>query len=61
MSLQDHGFRFILRPKEGRVDGYWEHPATMEPGGVDVTNFSDDEMAEAVRMVRDGQDKGEPA
>lgn len=57
MNLQDQGFRFILRPKDGRIDGYWEHPSEIKPGGLDVTTFSDDAMlAEIERLQKNPQD-----
>ena len=49
MNLQDQGFRYILRNRDGRVDGNWEHPATMKPGGLDATDFDDDKLADAIQ------------
>lgn len=55
MSLQDQGFRFILRRlDDGRVDGNWEHPAEISPGGFDATELDDDLLADAINDVQDG-------
>lgn len=53
MNLQEQGYRFILRAKDGRVDGYWEHPADIKPGGHDVTDLTDDKMAQAIYDMQD--------
>ena len=54
MTLQDQGFRFILRHRDGRVDGYWEDPALKAPrdGGIDVTDLTDDELDAAIEFMR---------
>jgi 8-oxo-dGTP pyrophosphatase MutT (NUDIX family) len=52
MSLQEQGFRFILRRVDGRIDGYWEHPATVKPGGVDVTDLDDEAMLREVEQLQ---------
>lgn len=54
MSLQDQGFRFILRARDGRVDGYWEHPATIKPGGFDATDLDDEALSAAIYDMQDG-------
>lgn len=54
MNLQEQGYRFILRAKDGRVDGYWEHPAEIKPGGFDVTDLPDDKMAAVIYDMQDG-------
>lgn len=60
MNLQDQGYRFILREKDGRVDGHWEHPATMRPGGYDATDLSDEAMSAAIYDLQDGYDPSQP-
>lgn len=50
MNLQDQGFRFILRTKGDRVDGYWEQPP-IAPGGIDATDLDDEAMAETVSAM----------
>lgn len=52
MNLYQQGFRYILRAKEGRVEGNWEHPATIQPGGFDATDLSDEAMAEVVKAIK---------
>jgi hypothetical protein len=60
MNLQEQGFRFILRREADRVDGYWEHPATMRPGGFDATDLDDDALAAAVYDMQDGHEPAKP-
>jgi hypothetical protein len=60
MNLQEQGHRFILRRKDGRVDGYWEHPADIKPGGFDATDLDDDKLAEAIYEMQDGREPGMP-
>lgn len=52
MSLQDQGFRFILRPVDGRVDGWWTHPLDVKPGGLDCTDMDDEQFAHEVRTLQ---------
>lgn len=54
MNLQDQGYRFILREKDGRVDGYWEHPTGIKPGGFDATDLDDEELAQTIYAMQDG-------
>lgn len=43
MSLQDQGFRFVVRPSE--LDrALWLHPADMKPGDIDCTDMGDEEF-----------------
>lgn len=55
MSLQDKGYRFILRRRDddGSVEGNWEHPANMSPGGFDATELDDDLLADAMFEMED--------
>lgn len=63
-DLQEQGFRFILRRKDGRVEGYWEDPALRKPGGLDATDMEDDVLETAIhslQMERDELDIGPDA
>lgn len=60
MNLQEQGFRFILRRIGDEVEGYWEHPATIKPGGFDATDLEDDALAAAVYDMQDGHDPAAP-
>lgn len=50
MSLQEQGFRYVLRG----AAGLWVHPANMKPGDVDCTDMDDDEFEAAV-MATNGE------
>lgn len=52
MSLQDQGFRYILRPVDGRIDGSWMHPADIKPEWLDCTDMEDDVFASNVRALQ---------
>lgn len=56
MNLLEQGFRFILRTKDDRVDGYWEQPPIAQ-GGVDATDLSDDELAATIYDMQDSTDE----
>lgn len=36
---------------EGRVDGYWEHPAEIKPGGFDATELDDEAMTREIERL----------
>lgn len=52
MSLQDQGFRFILRPVDDRVDGCWMHPADVKLEWLDCTDMEDDVFFRNVRSLQ---------
>jgi hypothetical protein len=51
-NLKDQGWRFILRPVNGQIDGHWRHPSDIPPGGLDCTDMDDDTFANEVQKLR---------
>jgi hypothetical protein len=52
MSLQEQGYRYIIRPLDGRIDGRWVHPAEVKPEWLDCTDMEDDVFASNVRALQ---------
>jgi hypothetical protein len=42
VSLKEQGFRFVLRPLDGRIEGRWIHPSEVKPEWLDCTDMEDD-------------------
>jgi len=52
VNLQDQGYRFILRPLDGRVDGRWMHPSEVKPQWLDCTDMDDARFNREVQKLR---------
>ena len=48
MSLQEKGWRFVLRDEPSRESG-WMPPLSMKPGDIDCTDMDDEEFFLAVK------------